>query len=71
MINPKHSTAKTRKANERPEKQSNKNKNQLAQRYETLRKYEHQTVNTNRMPKPDNALSTCQHKRREKQNNSI
>ena len=28
MINPKHSTAKTRKANERPEKQSNKNKNQ-------------------------------------------
>ena len=28
MINPKHSTAKTRKANDRPEKQSNKNKNQ-------------------------------------------
>ena len=28
MINPKHSTAKTRKANDRPEKQSNKNKYQ-------------------------------------------
>ena len=52
MINPKHSTAKTHKANERPEKQSNKNKNQWHNDTKRSEKHEHQTVNTNRMPKP-------------------
>ena len=65
MINPKHSTAKTHKANDRPEKQSNKNKNQWNN--DTIR-----SKNMNAKPsikerhvQTDNALSTCQYKRRE------